>query len=67
MSVHTSQGAQDANIVKTEPLKLELQDFLKSITEGREPVVGGKEGLEVLKIALEASSNPDISQLILHR
>jgi len=35
-------------------LKLELEDFLSSIAENRNPAVGGKEALDILKVALKA-------------
>ena len=38
---------------RIEPLKLEVEDFIKCVTQGRRPVVSGKEGKEVLKVALE--------------
>ena len=68
VTVHNSQGTHLADIQKAEPLKLELEDFLQSVIMDRSPSVDGKEGMEVLKIALEASSsNSYTSQLILHR
>jgi UDP-N-acetylglucosamine 3-dehydrogenase len=68
VTVHTANQSQVVNIQKQEPLKLELEDFLQSIIEDREPSVNGEEGMEVLKIALEASSSSSYaSQLILHR
>jgi UDP-N-acetylglucosamine 3-dehydrogenase len=67
LTVHIANETMNIDVRKTEPLRLELEDFLKSIVDSREPAVDGKEGLEVLRIALEASNN-DIytSQLILH-
>jgi UDP-N-acetylglucosamine 3-dehydrogenase len=68
VTVYTAKETKIIEIQKSEPLKLELEDFLKSIIDARNPAVDGKEGLEVLKIALEASSNNTYtSQLILHR
>ena len=47
------------NIVveKAEPLKLEIQDFLESIEEGRAPLVRGEDGVSALKIALLAQKS----------
>jgi len=39
---------------KQEPLKRELQDFLNAISHKRAPLVTGKDGLEVIKIASAA-------------
>ncbi|HHN65199.1 MAG TPA: Gfo/Idh/MocA family oxidoreductase [Nitrospirae bacterium] len=39
----------------TEPLKAELQDFLRSVLNRTEPTVTGEDGREALKIALEIS------------
>ena len=65
--VHNSHVNGAADIQKAEPLKLELEQFLKSIAEGTAPEVDGQEGLEILKIALEAGSQNYTSQLVLHR
>jgi UDP-N-acetylglucosamine 3-dehydrogenase len=66
--VHNSHANQIQEIQKAEPLKLELEDFLKSIISGQSPQVDGREGLEILKIALEAGSSQNYtSQLVLHR
>lgn len=40
-------------LVKTEPLKEELRDFIKSAKEKRPPTVSGYHGLTALKLALE--------------
>ena len=40
-------------IVKEEPLKLELKDFIEAVKTGREPLVTGEAGLRVLKIATD--------------
>ncbi|MCK5685867.1 Gfo/Idh/MocA family oxidoreductase [bacterium] len=40
-------------IQKEEPLKLELQDFIKCIQEKRKPVVSGLEGSQALKVAMD--------------
>lgn len=43
-------------IKQDEPLRLECQHFLECIREGREPITGGRKGLEVVRI-LEAASH----------
>jgi UDP-N-acetylglucosamine 3-dehydrogenase len=68
VTLDNSHKVEVADIQKVEPLKLELDDFLNSVVEGREPSVDGREGLEILKIALEAANNNyNTSQLVLHR
>jgi predicted dehydrogenase len=42
-------------IKQDEPLKLECQHFIECIREGRTPIAGGRQGLEVVRI-LEAAS-----------
>ncbi len=42
-------------VKQEEPLKVECQHFLDCIREGRKPLTGGKEGLEMIKL-LEAST-----------
>ncbi|MEM5812374.1 MAG: Gfo/Idh/MocA family oxidoreductase [Candidatus Aenigmatarchaeota archaeon] len=41
------------NVKKSEPLKEELNDFISSIKNNREPLVTGDDGLKALEIALE--------------
>jgi UDP-N-acetylglucosamine 3-dehydrogenase len=55
--VCNSHDADFAEIQKTEPLKLELEDFLQSVAEGKKPAVDGREGWAILKIAVESSFN----------
>lgn len=55
--VHNSHYVEVEDIQKTEPLKLELEDFLSSINKGGKPAVDGFEGREILRIALECSRN----------
>jgi len=40
-------------VKKVEPLKLELEHFIQCVLQGRAPVVGPKEGLDALSVALE--------------
>jgi len=55
--LHNSHGAEVLDLQKVEPLKLELEDFLVNVVNGKEPAVGGEEGRAILKIALESSRN----------
>ena len=41
---------ENINLEKQEPLKIELQDFLSSLKKGKEPLVGGSDGLEAVRI-----------------
>jgi UDP-N-acetylglucosamine 3-dehydrogenase len=53
------------NISKVEPLKVEIDDFIQSILEGKKPRVDGREGWKILKVALESSKNDlcDLSKM----
>jgi len=55
--VHNLANIDIPQIQKEEPLKLELEDFLQSVSEMKKPAVDGMEGWAILKIALESSSN----------
>ena len=57
LKIYTSNEEKPQNIQKSEPLKLEIEDFLTSILKRKRPSVDGKEGLDILKIALDASTN----------
>jgi UDP-N-acetylglucosamine 3-dehydrogenase len=57
VKIHDSHGVHALNIQKAEPLKLEIEDFLLSISEGKKPSVDGVEGKAILKIALKSSQN----------
>ena len=55
-----SHSVQDIDIEKSEPLRLEIEDFLQSIYDKGNPSVCGEDGLEILRIALEASSHQHV-------
>jgi len=57
VTIYNSKDIKHEKIEKSEPLKLEIEDFLKSVINGRKPEVDGKEGISVLKIAIDASRN----------
>lgn len=57
VTVHDSRGIYPIDIHKAEPLKLEIEDFLRSISGRKKPAVDGAEGKAILKIALESSQN----------
>ena len=55
LTIQNSAGMKVEKINKAEPLKLEIVDFLNSITGKNKPAVDGKDGLNTLKIALVAN------------
>ena len=57
LNILNSHGTMVADIAKAEPLKLELEDFLNSIADKRQPAVNGIEGKAILNIALQSDHN----------
>jgi len=57
LTLHNSHNSKPIKVEKTEPLKLELEHFLKCVKNSEIPLVDGYEGLRVLEIALKASSS----------
>ncbi len=55
--VHTASQEKTVELEKTEPLKIEVENFLKSALDGEKPAVDGDEGKEILSIALRANHN----------
>lgn len=51
-------------IEKREPLRLEIEDFVQAVREGRPPRVSGEEALQVLKIAQALVQSGQTNQLI---
>jgi UDP-N-acetylglucosamine 3-dehydrogenase len=51
MQVHEEEGTRVPKHVFTEPLVLELKEFVSAIEENRQPLVTGKDGLSVIRIA----------------
>jgi len=47
-------GIKNVPVIRAEPLKLEIQDFLDSIKHGRAPLVDGEQGVLALRIATAA-------------
>jgi predicted dehydrogenase len=47
----------DLTIVQDEPLRLEIEDFLRAVGEGGRPRVTGEDGLEALRLALDVVSS----------
>ncbi|MBN1601536.1 MAG: Gfo/Idh/MocA family oxidoreductase [Chitinispirillaceae bacterium] len=60
LSVYSSNNEGTVYIPKEEPLKIELNDFLRSITDQCQPSVDGIEGYAILKIALEAGKREPV-------
>ena len=46
-------GRKEVEVEKDEPLKLQLQAFVESVRERREPTVTGQQGAAALEVALE--------------
>lgn len=57
LNILNSHGTVGIDITKAEPLKLELEDFLNSIADKRQPAVNGIEGKAILNIALQSDHN----------
>lgn len=55
ITVRNSHETEIEDIVKGEPLKLELEHFIRCVKGLETPLVAGEEGLKVLKIALQAA------------
>jgi len=47
-------------VQKTEPLKLELEHFLRCTQNGEQPLVNGYEGMRVLELCLAAARDPKL-------
>lgn len=54
LTVQNSQGMEMIRVEKAEPLKLELEHFLKCVQNDTELLVNGYDGLRTLDIALQA-------------
>lgn len=57
LTLHNGANEWRAVIQKTEPLKLELEHFLRCAEGGEQPLVNGREGARVLELCLEASKS----------
>jgi UDP-N-acetylglucosamine 3-dehydrogenase len=55
--LHSSHDICDVEVKKTEPLKLELLDFLDAIEEGRKPMVNGIQARDILEVALKVTNS----------
>lgn len=56
--------SQEIHVRKEEPLKRELQDFLRSIEEKRAPLVTGEDALETLRVAEAATESHRTGRLV---
>lgn len=54
LKIYNSHGVREVEIEKAEPLKLELEHFLKCVQNDTELLVNGYDGLRTLDIALQA-------------
>lgn len=58
LTVHHWGKQWHVPVRRTEPLKLELEHFLKCAENGEKPLVDGNEGVRVLELCLAAASQP---------
>lgn len=54
LTVYNSEWKMEPKIDKEEPLRRELEHFIGCITNGKEPLVTGEEGLKTLEVALKS-------------
>lgn len=52
ISIHDKDWTKDAKIEKKEPLKSELESFIRCCKDNIEPVTTGEDGIHALKVAL---------------
>jgi len=57
VTYQNSHNVADAGVLKAEPLKIELENFIHCINKGLPPSVDGIEGKAILKIALRSCEN----------
>jgi UDP-N-acetylglucosamine 3-dehydrogenase len=63
LTVHRWGEEWDVPIEKTEPLKLELEHFLRCAENNEQPLVDGLEGIRVLELCLAAARQPKLQPL----
>ena len=54
LEIYTQEGRFIPNIIKEEPLKLEIEHFVECVEGDKQPLVSGEDGRKVLEIALKA-------------
>jgi UDP-N-acetylglucosamine 3-dehydrogenase len=64
IQVHEESGTRVPNHTFQEPLMLELKEYVAAIAEGRQPIVTGKDGLMVTRIAEAALASSRTSSPI---
>jgi len=64
LRICNEKGVNDIDIEKKEPLRNELEHFVKCILEDRDPVVSGEEGIQALKVALAAVKSYKMREVI---
>lgn len=64
LTLFSGEEVKEVEIVKEEPLKLELLDFIEAITKGGKPKVTAHDSLLALKIAEEAHKSIEIGQVV---
>ncbi len=64
LTLYDEEWVKEAKIVKEEPLKLELLDFIEAVSRRRKPKVTALDGLYALKIAEEALRSIRVGQAV---
>jgi UDP-N-acetylglucosamine 3-dehydrogenase len=64
LTLYDNEWVREAKIVKEEPLKLELLDFIEAVSRGTKPKVTAYDGLIALKIAEEAHRSIELGQVV---
>jgi UDP-N-acetylglucosamine 3-dehydrogenase len=64
LTLYNDEWVREAKIVKEEPLKLELLDFIEAVSRGRKPKVTVYDGFIALKIAEEAHRSIELGQAV---
>jgi UDP-N-acetylglucosamine 3-dehydrogenase len=54
LEVMKSDGMLDVEIEKKEPLRNEIEEFLRCVEENRKPLPSGEDGKYVLEVAISA-------------
>ena len=62
--IYNEEWIMEAKIEKREPLRNELEHFVKCIERGNKPLVSGEEGLLTLKVAIKALESAEKDEVI---
>jgi UDP-N-acetylglucosamine 3-dehydrogenase len=62
--IHDAEWVKEAKIEKKEPLRIELEHFMKCCSNGEEPLASGEDGINALVVALAAIESYKSSSLV---